>query len=291
MDKPYPVGKLPTEDLERILRRYACVSDPRVLIGPGVGRDAAAISFGATTLVAKSDPITFATERLGWYAVHVNANDIAVMGAVPKWFMATLLLPEGATTPALIDGIFSGLSEACQSLGVTLCGGHTEITYGLTRPIVAGHMMGETETGRLVSAADAKTGDDIVLTKGIAIEGVAVLAVEKETLLRQTFPSTFVNVCRAYLDTPGISVVAEARIAMQHGGVHAMHDPTEGGLATGFREVCAAANVGGLIFADRIPVLPETETLCRLFGLDPLGLIASGALILAVAPDRSLSLV
>jgi hydrogenase maturation factor len=284
MNTPYPVGKLPVEDLERILSRYALPSDPRLLVGPGIGQDAAVISFGSNVLVIKTDPITFATERIGWYAVNINANDIAAMGATPRWFMATLLLPEGTTTPALVDRIFAGLSEACDDLRITLCGGHTEITYGLTRPLIVGHMLGEAPADGFVSAAGARTGDAVILTKGIAIEGTALIALEKGDLLRDEYSEAFLNTCRGYLTSPGLSVVRDARIAMETGGVHAMHDPTEGGLATGLREIGMAARVGLLIEAGQVPVLPETRLLCQRFGLDPLGIIASGALVITADP-------
>ena len=287
MDKTYPIGKLPTEDLDRLLQRYAHLTDPRILVGPGIGQDATVISFGSKALVVKSDPITFATERIGWYAVNINANDIAAMGASPKWFMATLLLPEKATTPALVERIFSGLADACMELGVTLCGGHTEISYGLTRPLIVGHMLGETDAESVVSAAGALIGDDIILTKGIAIEGTALIAMEKAALLEKEFSFAFLETCRNYLQTPGLSVVKDARFAMETGGVHAMHDPTEGGLATGLRELAMAAGVGLLIDADRIPLLPEAKILCDRFGLDPMGTIASGALIIASDPTQS----
>ena len=133
----YPLGKLPAEHLARLLARYAPF-DERVVLGPGVGRDAAVISFGDRYLVAKADPITFATDEIGWYAVHVNANDVACTGATVRWFLATLLLPEGRTDPPLVDAIFDQIAVACAELGVGLVGGHTEITHGLDRAIVAG---------------------------------------------------------------------------------------------------------------------------------------------------------
>lgn len=284
MHKVYPVGKLPAEDLERLLSRYIHTADPRVLVGPGIGRDAAVISFGPSVLVLKTDPITFATDRIGWYAVHINANDIASMGATPRWFLSTVLLPEAATTPALIDDIFSGLSDACQELGIALCGGHTEITHGLDRPILIGQMIGEAPEGQFVTAAGARIGDDILLTKGIPIEAAAVIAREKGEMLRTHFSGDFLDRCRNYLHTPGLSVVPEAKIAVETGGVHAMHDPTEGGLASGLREIGMAAGVGLLIDVDRVPVLPEARALCDFFHLDPLGTIASGALLLTVDP-------
>lgn len=287
MEKIYPIGKLPTEDLDRLLRRYVLPTDPRVLVGPGIGQDATVISFGSKALVVKSDPITFATEQIGWYAVNINANDIAAMGASPKWFMATLLLPENTTTPALVERIFAGLVDACLELGVTLCGGHTEISYGLTRPLIIGHMLGEADADSIVSAAGARIGDDILLTKGIAIEGTALIAMEKAAVLAKEFSPTFLGACQNYLQKPGLSVVKDARLAMETGGVHAMHDPTEGGLATGLRELAMAAGVGLLIDADRIPLLSEAKILCDRFGLDPLGTIASGALIIAADPHLS----
>jgi len=285
MPSHYPVGKLPAEDLERILKRYAPGNDPRLLVGPGIGRDAAVISFGSSILVTKTDPITFATEEIGWYAVHINANDVAAMGAVPRWFLTTILLPEGKTSPDLVDRIFSGLHGACGELDITLCGGHTEITHGLDRPLLIGQMLGETTPDGYVSGDGARPGDRILLTKGIAIEATALIAMEKGDEVRTRFSGEFLETCRGYLREPGLSVVREARIAMETGGVHAMHDPTEGGLASGLREIAVASGVGMLLEDDQVPLLPEAEALCSFYGLDPLGTIASGALLIIVDPD------
>ena len=283
----YPVGKLPAEDLDRILRRYASGTDPRLLVGPGIGRDAAVISFGSTVLVSKTDPITFATEEIGWYAVNINANDVAAMGAAPRWFLSTILLPEDKTDAGLVDRIFSGVADACRELGITLCGGHTEITHGLDRPLLIGQMLGETTADGYVSGDGARVGDRILLTKGIAIEATALIAMEKSNEVRTRFSDEFLETCRRYLRQPGLSVVREARLAMETGGVRAMHDPTEGGLASGLREIAVASGVGMLIEEDRIPLLPEPEALCAFCGLDPLGVIASGALLIVVEADRA----
>jgi hydrogenase expression/formation protein HypE len=279
---PYPLGKLPAEHLARLLVRHA-PSDPRVVLGPGVGRDAAVISFGDRYLVAKTDPITFASDEIGWYAVHVNANDIACTGAVARWFLATLLLPEGHTHAQQVDTIFGQIADACHSLGIALVGGHTEITYGLDRPIVVGCMLGEVAPERLVRPDGARAGDVLVVTKGIAVEGTAIIAREKGGALAG-LDSALVRRCQAFLYDPGISVVRDAAVATEAGEVHAMHDPTEGGLATGLWELAEAAEVGLEVDQAALPILPETRTLCARLGLDPLGLIASGALLLAVAP-------
>jgi hydrogenase expression/formation protein HypE len=278
----YPLGKLPPDHLARLLARHTR-SDARVVLGPGVGRDAAVIGFGDRYVVAKTDPITFATDEIGWYAVHVNANDVACAGAAPRWFLATLLLPEGQTTPTLVDTIFDQMAAACGELDVTLVGGHTEITHGLDRPIVVGCMLGEVSPDRLVRPDGAQPGDALLITKGIAIEGTAIIAREGVNRLSGSEES-FLEQCRGFLHDPGISVVRDARLAEAAGEVHAMHDPTEGGLATGLWELTEAAQVGLEVDEAAIPILPETQALCTRLGLDPLGLIASGALLLAVAP-------
>jgi hydrogenase expression/formation protein HypE len=279
------VGKLPTESLGRLLDRYR-LEDERVVLGARIGEDAAVLDMGDRYLVAKTDPITFATDQIGWYAVHVNANDLVTTGAVPLWFLATVLLPEGDSDEALVEEILRQMHDACGELGVSLVGGHTEITYGLHRPMVIGQMLGEVEKDRLVTSGGAKVGDAIVLTKGIAIEGTALIAREKEAELRERgFSPDFLARAKGYLLDPGISVFREARHACQAFEVHAMHDPTEGGLAMGLRELAQASEVGLMVEEESIEVLPECGRLCEEFGLDPLGTIASGALLLAVSPE------
>lgn len=286
MSESFPLGKLSPEYLSALLDRYTfSLPDDRVLVYPGVGEDAAVIDMGDRWLVVKTDPITFATDEIGWYAVNVNANDIAAAGGVPRWFLSTLLLPEGSTDAALVERIMAQIAEACRALGVVPCGGHTEVTYNLDRPVVVGVMLGEVAPGQLVRSSGIQVGDVILLTKGIAVEGTAIIAREKEAELRRQFSAPFLKRCKAFLRDPGISVMREARIAVENAHVHAMHDPTEGGVATGLWELAIASEVGLEVDAEAIPIFAETDRLCRVFGLDPLGVIASGALLIAVAPQ------
>ena len=149
-------GKLPLELLTRLLGKID-VKDPRVVLGAKPGEDAALIDFGDRYLVTKTDPITFATDLIGWYLVQVNSNDLAVMGATPKWLMVTLLLPEGST-PEEISEIFDQLLKACEESNITLVGGHTEVTYDLSRPIAVGSMFGEVDKDRVVLTSGARPG-------------------------------------------------------------------------------------------------------------------------------------
>jgi hydrogenase expression/formation protein HypE len=281
------IGKLPNQLLGQLLARIGPDVSGRVVVGPGVGEDAAVIDIGPRLLVAKSDPITFATDLIGWYAVHINANDIACMGARPAWFLATILLPPGASQ-SLAETIFDQILDACRQMEVELVGGHFEITYRLDRPIVVGAMLGEVEHDRLVRGSGAQPGDHVILTKGIAIEGTAVLAREAaDALRRKGVAPDVVETARGYIFQPGISVVREALLAVETASVHAMHDPTEGGLATAIYEMAEASNVGMQLEEAAVTVLPATQALCQAAGLEPLGLLASGALLIALPPQDS----
>jgi hydrogenase expression/formation protein HypE len=282
-------GKLPPELLDRLLNDVPA-DDPRVALGPRVGEDAALIDFGDRYLAAKTDPITFATDLIGWYLVQVNCNDLAVMGATPKWLMATLLLPEGIEDSEVVD-IFGQLTAAATVHGITLIGGHTEVTVGLPRPIAVGVLLGEADKADVVLTSGVLPGDAIVLTGGIAIEGTALLAREAEEQLVNAGvePATIVSAAQMLFE-PGISVRKAAETARKAVPIHGMHDPTEGGLATGLAEMAAAGGVGITVNRAAIDILPHCLAITGALGLDPMGLIASGALLAAVASDDAATL-
>ncbi len=281
-DAVFATGKLPLDFLQDLLQRYTS-PDARLITGPGVGQDVAVIDMGDRYMVVKTDPITFATDQIGLYAVNLNANDVATSGARPLWMLATILLPEHKTTPKMVDSIFAQLRDACEQLGIVLAGGHTEVTWGLNRPIVVGMLIGEVEKGRLLTTAGAQVGDKILLVKGVPIEATALIAREKAAdLRRRGYDDRFLRKAQNYLYDPGISVVEAARLAARQNGVHAMHDPTEGGLATGLHELALAAGTGLCLRAEQVPILDEGRRLCIEYALDPLGAIASGSLIVAV---------
>ncbi len=287
-ERRFGAGKLPAPVLAELLSRFAGGDDPRLLVPPGIGEDAAVIDFGDRCLVAKTDPITFATDRIGWYAVHVNANDIAAMGAVPKWFLASVIVPEALATKALFEQVLGQIHEACRELGVTVAGGHTEVSFGMDRPLVVGQMLGEVRRDGVVRSSGLRPGDALLLTKGMAIEATAIIAAEKRDELRSRgWTEADLDRCAGYLDDPGISVVADARTALAAGGVHAMHDPTEGGVATGLAEMAGASEVGLEIDGGALPVSPESRHLCAEFGLDPFGVISSGALLIGCDPEAA----
>lgn len=280
-------GKLDPQLLARLLAENV-ITDERVVIRPAVGRDVCAINMGrGKYLVAKTDPITFATDRIGWYVVHVNANDIATVGACPRWFLVTVLLPEGGADEALMRRIWNEVQAALAGIDCELCGGHTEVTVGLDRPILVGQMLGEVDADQLVDKSSLRPADRILLTKGVPVEGTSIIARERAAELAGRFSAEQIEKARGFLDDPGISVLKEAMAACRAGAVHAMHDPTEGGVATALWELAAACGLGLVVEEDRIPICEPGGSFCRHLGLDPLGTISSGSLLICVPPDES----
>ena len=275
---PITGGKLPNDLLEVFLADVE-IEDPSVIIAPGVGQDTAAVDIEKQQiLILKSDPITFVSEAIGDFAVLVNANDIVTSGARPRWFLTTLLFPTG-TTPAFIRHIMRELQEVCRRWGITLCGGHTEVTDAVARPVVTGTLIGTVTRDRLIDKQNMRPGDAVLLTKGVAVEGTAIIAREfSEKLQSMGMSAEAIQKAAAFLER--IGVIEEARIAADHSGTSAMHDVTEGGLATALYEISCAGKHRIRIHVDRISVFPETDAICRLLRLHPLGLIGSGSLII-----------
>lgn len=284
------VGKLPAGLLPNYLDVLTS-TDPDLVIGPGIGFDCAVIDIGERYMIVKSDPITFATKEIGWYAVQIISNDIYTTGADPKWLLPTIFLPENLTTIISTLDIAEQLKTACEQKGIIIAGGHTEITARLDRPIIACTAIGFIEKNRLLSPRNIQTGDQIILTKGIPIEGVAILANEFENLLKKSFPIDQIKSAKKYIHNPGISVEMDKKISLDAGIVHAMHDPTEGGLSGALWELSDACNKRFHIDPKAVMIPLLAKNICNFFGIDPWSTIASGALLIISPPIHADSIV
>ncbi len=258
-------GKLPAEMLFAALRP---VLDQRVVQGPGLGRDAAIIELGDLALVATSDPITFVDAQAGKLAVTINANDILSVGAEPEWLLATILAPVGSS-PEELEALLADLQEACDDSGIALVGGHTEVTDAVNRTVVSCAMIGTAPREQIVRSDGARDGDVVIQAGAAAVEGTAILGHPE------------------LLEEPGISIAAAARALRSVAGLHAMHDVTEGGIATAALELAEAAGLGVELRADDMLWLPQTMAVCAERGLDPLGLLGSGTLLASVDPQAA----
>jgi hydrogenase expression/formation protein HypE len=285
---PLPQGKLRPEILARLLGHTS--QSPDLVVGPALGEDAAVIDQGDRYLVLTTDPITFTASHCGWYSVCVNANDIAACGGTPRYYSAAIIFPEARTTLEDVERLFAEIEDACRRLGVLWVGGHTEVSPAVTGPLVVGQMIGEVAPEHLCKSGAAKEGDALLLVKTGAIEATAIIAAQRASEVEAVQGKERARRCREFLFDPGLAIVREAALARGF-PVHAMHDPTEGGVITGIREICAASNCGALVLQASIGILPETEALCSQFGLDPLGAISSGALLLTLPQEAAVPLV
>jgi hydrogenase maturation factor len=249
-----------------VVFKHLGVKREEVVLGPSAGFDGAVINVGNKSLIVSMDPITGAVERIGWLAVNINANDIATFGVEPTLFSSCILLPEKGERKTL-ETICAQMDEAAKDLGIA----------------IIGCAMGITEKGKYVTAGDAKPRDKLILTKSAGIEGTAILAAEKEQQLKKTVNSTLLQRAKKFYNR--ISIVKDALIAVKTGGVHAMHDPTEGGVSGGIHEMAEASNVGFQVYEEKIPLQPETQKICDYFKIDPLQLISSGALLISAEPE------
>lgn len=275
----FRIGKIPPDSMLRAVYSHGGKRNPRLVLGPGIGRDTAVVRLEKKLVVLTADPVTGTTRHIGEHSVHINANDIAATGAKPVWYVCTLLLPTG-TSEKTLARIMKGIDMASRNLGITVAGGHTEVTRGLQRPIIAGFMIGETGS-RVLSSANMRIGDLILMTKTAGIEGTAILASEYSRRLKGVERR---EILRARSFAENISIVDEAISISKIVGVHTLHDPTEGGVLNGLWEMAEASGLGVEVWADRIPVAAETSMICSALRLDPLKLMSSGCLLSAVAP-------
>jgi len=276
-----PMGKIPAETLKKTVFEHLGAKREEVILGPSLGEDGAIVKVGDRVLISSMDPITGAVERIGWLAVNINANDVATFGIRPSFFSSCMLLPENSTEET-VQKICEQIDLAARKLGIAVIGGHSEVTPELNRLIIVGCAVGTTELGRYVTSSGSKPRDHLILTKGAGIEGTAILATEKYNRLKEEMGETLLESAEKFYDQ--ISVVEEAVLAFNIGGVAAMHDPTEGGVAGGIHELADAAKLGVKVYEEKIALAPETMQICEFFQIDPLQLISSGALLISAKP-------
>ncbi len=287
---PLLPGKIPNRLLAEILEELD-VRDPSVIVPPRVGEDTAAVSLSNAgekagshkAVVLKNDPVTFVGENIGRYAVTVNANDMATSGAVPRWYLMDLLLPPGSTAGGARK-IIREVSSTAGELGITVCGGHSEVTDAVNRAVISGFLVGTVEEKELIRKEHMRQGDILLMTKSAGCEGTGIIAWEfGELLAERGLTDKEIEEARAYIER--ISILPEARIAVESGVVRAMHDVTEGGVVTAVWELGAAGGHVLQVDLDRIPVSEITGRVCRAVDVDPLGLIGSGSLLLSCRPE------
>jgi hydrogenase maturation factor len=279
-------GKLPPELLRGLVLGRLGARRAETLVPAALGIDAAVIGLDPDwACVLTCDPITTATSGAGRLAVHVVCNDLAAMGAEPVGVLTTLLFPAGVAAVE-IGELMTEIDVTALSMNVEVLGGHTEVAPGLSAPLVVMTGIGKVRRDRVLTAGGGRPGAALLLTKAAALEGSHVLANDLGSRLRQLRVSDSVlDAARGYGEA--LSVVAEARRAADLGAM-AMHDPTEGGVVGALWEMAEASGCGFRVSVAAIPVRAPTRAICAALGVDPLRLIASGALLIACADGASM---
>lgn len=279
------VGKVPENVLKRSVFKQLHTTRKEVLLGAGVGEDCAAMKLAEDEVfVISTDPITGAAKDIGALAVQITVNDLASAGAEPIGIMLTVLLPENAEEKDL-KTVMAQVEEACEKNRIQVMGGHTEVTKVVNQIVISVTGVGKAKEGRVISTAGVKPGMDIIVTKWIGIEGTAILAKEKEAVLRERYSQPFIDKAKE-LDRY-ISVLSEAATAVKS-GVDAMHDVTEGGIFGALWEIAEASGVGLEIDLKKIPLKQETVEICEFFGINPYELISSGSMLMAAEDGNGL---
>ncbi|MCG0276682.1 MAG: AIR synthase family protein [Thermosediminibacteraceae bacterium] len=273
------IGKIPPDILKKSVYPFLGEKRKEVLVHSGFGEDCSIIDFGDYVTVVSTDPITGADTAGGYLSVFVACNDVAACGARPIGILVTLLLPEKSDEKVLSQ-IMESVHKACKEIGIEVLGGHTEVTPAVVKPVISTTAIGSAKRDSFVTSAGAKPGDDVVVTKFIGLEGTAILALDFEEFLLDKLPAETVKKAQ---DLLGHISVIEDGLTAAGAGVNAMHDITEGGLLGAIWELAEASGIGVEIYADKIPVLPETRAICQAFNIDPLGLISSGSMLICTS--------
>jgi len=278
------IGKISNEFLKNQIISKLTIKRKDVLLGPGIGRDCSILDFGDELCIISSDPITGASSQMGYIGVHICCNDIVTTGADVVGVTLTVLAPAHAEA-ADIEQVVADAECAARELGIDILGGHTEVTDAVSRMVLCLTAIGRVNKEKAVSFANARAGDDIVITKKAGMEGTAILAHDREELLLRHFPEDVVQRAQGFIKH--ISVVKEGRLASAF-GVHGMHDATEGGVLGAIWEISEAMGRGVEVDIRRIPIAAETAAICRFFQIDPLRLISSGCMVIVTPKGEKL---
>jgi hydrogenase maturation factor len=285
-NKRLPEGKVPWEVVAKSVRGKLPSS---VLLGPAQGEDAALVRMGDEVWAVASDPVTFTAGNAGKLSVIINANDVAVRGAEPRFFTAVVLVAPGASGEGEVRALLSQIRRACEAMGIALVGGHTEVTPGLKHTLIAGTMLGRV-IREPIRTGGLRPGDWIGMTKWAGLEGTSILLKDREEDCRRILGDEVFSRAEHYFAQDFISVVPEALAAAAQKAVSALHDVTEGGVGEALHEMAAASGLSLKVTKEAIPIRPETALICKAHGIDPLGLIGSGALLVGCSEEGKASL-
>lgn len=270
------LGKIKENALKRSVLKEIKSQDPGLLIGPGIGEDAACLSVDDSVIAMTTNVVTIPCENIGELLVIKAVNNLSAQGAEPICINLSVLLPE-AEDERTLKSIIRDVKKTASRYNMQIAGGHTEVTGAVANPIITGTAIGRIKSRGPIKTGGVKPGNDIILTKWIGLEGTSIVARRNKEGLYKLFPASFVETA---CDFGNYTCIAEeATIAYEY-GVSAMTDVSAGGIFAALWEMAEASGVGFDIDLMAIPVRQETIEICEVYGINPYQLISGGALLL-----------
>jgi hydrogenase maturation factor len=275
------MGKLSDSELRKIL---GCIKkDTRVIVPPTPGYDSGVHRLGDKYVVVSTDPCTSVPEDwFGWLLIHYAASDVALFGAKPEFCTINLLGPL-TTTPQVFQTAMHQACGAADELGIAIVTGHTGTYDSLSKLTGVCTAYGTVEAEKLITPGNAKPGDLILYTKTLGLETLINFSLTHKALAQRLFGVDQTTRLSQLVHMQ--SCVKEALQLAEVGGVHAMHDATEGGLVTALNEMAEASSVGFSIELESVPLGAEVQTLQEAFRLSDeqvLSMSSTGTIVAAV---------
>jgi hydrogenase expression/formation protein HypE len=244
--------------------------------------DAGLVDLGGGTLALSTDsfvvrPLIFPGGSIGELAVNGTVNDLAMAGAEPRVLTAGFILEEGLEM-ATLGAIVGRMAAAARRAGVIIVAGDTKV---VERGRGDGMFINTAGVGVVadvprIGPSGARAGDRVIVSGTIGDHGIAVMSV-REGL---EFETVIESDCAPLHEL--VRAIVDAR-----GYVHALRDPTRGGLAATLNEIARHSRVSITIEERRLPVKPQVQAACELLGLDPLHVANEGKLVAIVAPEAA----
>jgi len=287
-------GKPDRQYMANVIYRRLGARRPGVLIGPSLGVDNAVVKIvPGKVAVITADPLSFipalGPSASAWLSVNLLASDLTTSGFSPQYGVFDFNLPP-TMSHALFTDYWKCFDNECKNLGLAIIGGHTGRYQGCDYTVIGGGTMWAIgPQQRYVVSSMGRPGDDLILTKGAAIETTAVMTRVFPVKVRKAIGPDLFEKASKYLNRVSTvrDALAAASVGVRGNGVTAMHDATEGGVIAAVLELAYASKLGVEVFLPEILVATETEEICKLFHIDPLISLSEGSLVVACEPTRS----
>lgn len=287
-------GKPSPTFFQRVIFSRLGAKRSQVLVGPRLGVDNAVLDIGnGKVLVTTTDPVSFIPElgaqASAWLSVNLLASDLTTSGLSPQYGIFDFNLPPHMQ-PNLFADYWQSFEKECRKLGISIVAGHTGRYSGCDYTVIGGGTLCAIgRSKRYLLSTMAEVGDDLILTKGAAIETTAVLTRAFPRTVRKALGPELFRRAQSYIKM--VTTVKDALIAtsvgIHHRGVTAMHDATEGGIIAASLELARASRLGIELSLDDVPLTEETDKICKVFRIDPMSSLSEGSLLISSKPNRT----